>query len=119
MWDRYLGPEKEMRYSYLRAKSIAQALVAIVDMPADIDPLDMAEMQYDPSTTAREKIMTYYDDQLLEWLDIIRKIVSKYDHLSNRKSDIKKLMKGVPIRQVAKEFIRDWEERGCIICDVR
>lgn len=108
-----------MRYSYLRAKSIAQALVAIVDMPTNIDPLDIAEMQYDPSTTTREKLMTYYDDQLLEWFDIIRKIVNKYEPLWARKSDIKKLMKGVPVRQVTQEFIRDWEERGCVICDVR
>lgn len=108
-----------MRYSYLRAKSIAQALVAIVDIPANIDPLDMAEIQYDPSTTAREKIITYYDDQLLEWFDTIRKIIGKYDCLCARKSDIKKLMKGVPVRQVAQEFMKDYEERGCIICDVK
>ena len=101
-----------------RCKEIAKALTALIFVPEDIDILDYQEMLFDPETSTSYKLTHWYDDQLLEWFDHINKVMKKYRPVDARIIDVKRLMSGMSVREVAQLFYQEYKERGVIYYDV-
>ena len=104
-------------FKKFEARQIAMALMSLVCIPDDISPLDFAELQYDQTSSASYKLHNWYDDQLLDWFERVNIIVGKYQKVEPRSIDIKRLMSGMAVRDVANLFITEYEENGAILND--
>jgi hypothetical protein len=93
-----------------RAKEIATALMILIEIPDEINDIDIPEIKYDNITSTKYKLLNWYDDQLLEWFDNINRVANNYNcHINPRKQDVKRLLHGMPLREVCRIFIDEYE----------
>lgn len=98
-----------------QAREISRALMALIHPPENMNELDTAEMLYDQSTTTAWKLRNWYEDQLLEWFEHVNRIMSNYDQIEPRISDVKRLVAGMSVQDVSRLFIDEYEKYGEVL----